>query len=72
MRALLCDHLRNCHHSMKGADDDELFGEALAHLRRDHPTILFPEEQLREFVAIRAYNVAYARTPTGGTPGIAS
>ncbi len=60
MRALLCERLCNCHHSIKGADDDELFGEVLTHARREHPAIAFPEEQLREFVAMRACNVEYA------------
>ncbi len=59
-RALLCGCLCNCTHSIRGADDDELFGEVLAHLRRDHPAMLFPEERIRQFVAIRAYNVEYA------------
>ncbi len=57
MRALLCDRLCNCHHSIKGADDDELFGEVLAHLRRDHPAMLIPEERIRQVVSSRAYNV---------------
>ncbi len=56
-RALLCGRLCNCNHSIEGADEDELFGEVLAHLRRDHPAMLFPEERIRQFVAIRAYNV---------------
>jgi predicted small metal-binding protein len=56
-RALLCGRLCHCKHSVKGADEDELFGEVLAHLRRDHPARLFPEERIRQFVAIRAYNV---------------
>jgi predicted small metal-binding protein len=57
-RALLCGRLCNCNHSIRGADDDELFGEVLAHLRRDHPAMLFPEERiLRQFVASRAYDV---------------
>ena len=56
-RALLCGRLCECNHSIRGADDDELFGEVLAHLRRDHPAMLFPEERIiRQFVAIRAYN----------------
>jgi hypothetical protein len=42
VRALLCERLCNFHYSMKGADDDELFGEVLAHVRRDHPTMPFP------------------------------
>ena len=60
MRTLLCDRLCNCNHSIRGADDDGLFGEVLAHLRRDHPAMLFPEELIRQFVAIKAYDVEYA------------
>ena len=56
-RALLCGCLCNCNHSIRGADDDELFGEVLAHLRRDHPAMLFPKELIRQVVAIRAYNI---------------
>ena len=57
-QALLCGRLCDCNHSIRGADDDELFGELLAHLRRDHPAMVFPEERiLRQFVAIRAYHV---------------
>jgi predicted small metal-binding protein len=56
-RALLCGSLCDCNHSIRGADDDELFGEVLAHLRRDHPAMLFPEERIRQVVAIKAYNV---------------
>ena len=55
-RALLCGSLCDCNHSIRGADDD-LFGEVLAHLRRDHPAMLFPEERIRQVVAIKAYNV---------------
>ena len=66
VRALLCDRLCNCHHSLNGADDDELFGKVLTHLRRDHPAMAFPEEQLREFVAIKAYNIEYAVVYTNG------
>jgi predicted small metal-binding protein len=56
-RALLCGRLCNGNHSIRGADDDELFGEVLAHLRRDHPAMVFPQERIRQFVAIRAYDV---------------
>ena len=66
MRALLCDRLCDCNHSIKGADDDELFGEVLAHLRRDHPAMLFPKERIQEFVAIKAYNVEYAAVYADG------
>ncbi len=54
-RALLCGRLCDCNHSIRGSDD-ELFGEVLAHLRRDHPAMLFPQERIRQFVAIRAYD----------------
>ena len=56
-RALLCGSLCDCHHSIRGSDDDELFGEVLAHLRRDHPAMLFPEERIWQVVAIKAYNI---------------
>ena len=56
-RALLCGCLCGCTHSIRGADDDELFGEVLAHLRRDHPAMLLPEELIRQVVASRAYNI---------------
>jgi hypothetical protein len=59
LRALLCARLCNCHHTIRGAHDDELFWEVLAHLRRAHPAISFPEERVRDFVAARAYNVEY-------------
>jgi hypothetical protein len=49
---------RVCWHSF--ADDDELFGEVLAHLSRDHPSMPFSEDGIREFVTVRAYDFEYA------------
>jgi len=46
---------------MRGADDDELFGEVL-----DHPAMPLPEERVREFVTTRAYNVEYAAVYADG------
>jgi hypothetical protein len=66
VRALLCNHLCNCHFSMKGADDDELVAEVLADVRRDHPAMPFPEERVREFVTSRAYNVEYVAVYADG------
>ena len=66
MRKLLCDRLCNCQQGLSGADDDELFGEVLAHLSRDHPAMSFPEERIREFVAIRAYDLEYASVYADG------
>ena len=66
MRKLFCDCLCNCHQSISGVDDDELFGEVLAHLSRDHPAMPFSEERIREFVTIRAYNLEYAAVYTNG------
>jgi hypothetical protein len=59
VRKLLCDRLCDCNQGLSGADD-ELFGKVLAHLSRDHPAIPFSEDRVREFVAIRAYNLEYA------------
>lgn len=60
MRKLLCDRLCNCQQGISGADDEELFGEVLAHLSRDHPAMTFSENQVREFVTVKAYNLEYA------------
>jgi hypothetical protein len=66
VRKLLYDRLCNCHQSISGADDHELFGEVLAHLSRDHPAMSFSEERIREFVTIRAYNLEYATVYADG------
>jgi len=66
VRKLLCDRLCNCHQSVSGADDEELFGEVLAHLSRDHPAMPFSKERVREFVTIRAYNLEYAAVYADG------
>ena len=63
---MLCESLCNCHQGISGADDDELFGEVLAHLSRDHPTMPFSEQRIREFVTIRAYNLEYAAVHADG------
>jgi hypothetical protein len=66
VRKLLCERLCNCHQGISGADDEELFGEVLAHLSREHPTMPFSEERVREFVTIRAYNLEYATVYADG------
>ena len=66
VRKLLCDLLCDCHRGISGADDDELFGEVLAHLSRDHPSMLFSEERIREFVTVRAYDLEYATVYADG------
>ena len=60
MRKLLCDRLCNCPRGISGADDDELFGEVIAHLNREHPAMPISEDRVWEFVTIRAYNLEYA------------
>jgi hypothetical protein len=65
VRKLLYESLCNCHQSISGADD-ELLGEVLAHLSRDHPAMPFCEERIREFVSVRAYNLEYAVVYTDG------
>jgi hypothetical protein len=59
VRKLLCDRLCDCHQGLSGADDDELFGEVLAHLSREHPAMPYSEDRVREFVTNRAYNLEY-------------
>jgi hypothetical protein len=66
VRKLLCERLCNCHQGISGADDEELFGEVLAHLSREHPTMPFSEDRVREFVTIRAYNLEYAAVYADG------
>jgi hypothetical protein len=65
VRKLLCDRLRNCQQGLSGADD-ELFGEVLAHLSRDHPARLISEDRVREFVSLRAYDLEYASVYADG------
>ena len=60
MRKMLYDYLCNCQQSISGADDEQLFGEVIAHLSRDHPAMPFSEQGIRQFVTIRAYNLQYA------------
>ena len=60
MRKLLCDHLCDCHRGISGADDDELFGEVLAHLSQDHSAAPFSEGRVREFVSGQAYGFEHA------------
>jgi hypothetical protein len=66
VRKLLCESLCNCHQGISGADDEELFGEVLAQLSRDHPAIPFCEDGVREFVTIRAYNLEYGAVYADG------
>jgi hypothetical protein len=66
VRKLLCDHLCDCHRGISGADDDELFGEVLAHLSQDHPSMLFSEERLWEFITVRAYDLEHATVYADG------
>ena len=51
MRALLC----SCRRHLEGADEEELFGEVLEHIRREHPLMELSEAQLREVVAAHSY-----------------
>jgi predicted small metal-binding protein len=61
MRALLCRCVCNCYRRLKADDDEELVGEVLDHLRRNHPAIALDEAQVREIVSTRAYElVEYA------------
>ena len=66
MRKVLYESLSNCNQGISGADDQELFGEVLAHLSRDHPARPISEERIREFGTIRAYNLEYATVYADG------
>jgi hypothetical protein len=66
VRKLLCERLCDCHRGISAADDEELFGEVLAHLSREHPAMPFSEERVREFVAVRAYDLEYAAVYADG------
>jgi MFS family permease len=46
-----------CGHHLEGADDEELFRLARAHVDSDHPEMQRTDEQLRERVAADAYDV---------------
>ena len=56
MRALLC----HCGLRLEAEDDKALLASVRAHLVRRHPTIPPTDEQVREIVATRAYNLEYA------------
>jgi hypothetical protein len=66
VRKLLCERLCDCQQGISAADDEELFGEVLAHLSREHPAMPFSEERVREFVAVRAYNLDCAAAYADG------
>ena len=55
MRALLC----HCRHHLEAEDDEALLASVRDHLIRKHPTIPPTDEQLREIIATRAYNLEY-------------
>jgi hypothetical protein len=66
VRKLLCERLCDCQQGLSGADDEELFGEVIAHLSQDHPAMPFSEDRVREFVTIRAYDLEYATVYADG------
>jgi hypothetical protein len=52
MRALDCE----CGQHLEAANDEELFEKAREHMNRDHPNMQLTYEQVRRFVAGRAYD----------------
>jgi predicted small metal-binding protein len=52
MRAIDCP----CGHHLEGADDEELFRLARAHIDTDHPEMHRTDEQVRERVAADSYD----------------
>jgi hypothetical protein len=53
MRAIECP----CGHHLEGADDDELFRLARAHIDRDHLQMQRSDAQVRERIAADAYDL---------------
>lgn len=51
MRAMLC----SCHQHLEAPDEETLYEEVLAHLRRDHPVVGMSEAQIRKVVARHFY-----------------
>jgi hypothetical protein len=64
-KAILCPLVRLSPEHQR-SDDDELFGEVLAHLSRDHPATPFSEERVRELVTVRAYHLEHAAVYVDG------
>jgi len=56
MRALLC----HCHHHLEAEDDDALCAVVREHLIQRHPALEPSEDQVREIVSTRAYEIEYA------------
>jgi hypothetical protein len=59
MRAIDCP----CGHHLEGADDEELFRLARAHIDRDQPRDGRSDDQIRERIAADAYDLAAASAP---------
>ena len=53
MRALDCD----CGKHLEGEDDEQLVAAGRAHVAEDHPDLEMNDDQLRELVEARAYEI---------------
>ncbi len=56
MRVLLC----HCRGHLEARDDRALAEEVRKHLVREHPALASSDEQVREIVRTRAYDLQYA------------
>ncbi len=56
MRALLC----HCRGHLEARDDRALAEEVRQHILREHPSLGSSDEQVREIVRTRAYDLQYA------------
>jgi hypothetical protein len=65
MRALLC----HCALRLEAEDDEAMLERVHDHLVRKHPTIPPTDEQVREIVATRVYDLEYAEVYAGGVDG---
>jgi hypothetical protein len=61
MRALLC----HCGLRLEAEDDEALLASVRDHLVRKHPIIPPTDEQVREIVSTRAYDLEYAELYAG-------
>lgn len=55
MRALLC----HCRGHLEARDDRALTEEVRKHLVREHPSLASSDEQVRQIVRTRAYDLQY-------------
>jgi len=66
MRALLC----GCRRHLEGSDEEDLFGEVMEHIRREHPLMELSEAQLREVVAAHSFGYELVEVHAGASAAV--